>query len=752
MGDTIDIKIQIEALKAQVTIAKLNAELNKASKSVEQNATKSKILTQQLKNLEGAAKNGAKGFTIAGAALSSFLGNLASNVVTSGFNLLTSGFKSFISAGVDGAKQMEDIRTQLQVLTGSTDEANRALADLTKFAAETPFELPQLAKAQSQLISFGFNADKSASLLKNIGDVSAAANTPIAELALIFGQVSAAGKLTGERLLQFQERAIPIGPALAETLGVAESQIRKLVSEGKVSFADFEKAFTSLNETGNFAFDGLAKRSRTLSGRISTLKDSFNLFAASVVESSGLSVGLKALTTTLTSFIEKIQNSAQFKGFLETIGNGIPAAISFALDSFSFIINSVLNVIKIFNLFRSGVTTALNVVFSAFTIFIKGYAKVINALGLGDTAVGRAVNGFNDFRTGVIDALDKTGDQFAQSAADISISQEKINNSIQTSKNFILDAYDKEAKAAQDQAKIVGDANNQKNNSRKTVTETELAAIAKEEAARKKLAESVAALRLAELQSKLEEQGNDNIFREQRLIAIQDAFTAEQEAAIQAKLDLAENATEREVIITDALKQGIENRKKLKQDELDLIRSYEQDYTEFQKKEQTERLQNQQRTLNLFSTLANSKSKELAAIGKAAGIAQIAVDTPVAVASAFKFGTGIGGPAVGAVFGGIAAAAMAAQAAQIAGVGFEQGGIVGGTSFTGDRVAARVNSGEMILNRQQQAALFSMANGGGGSSGQQEIVVHTTIELDGEAVGRTVSRQVANGLKLGEVQ
>lgn len=45
---------------------------------------------------------------------------------------------------------------------------------------------------------------------------------------------------------------------------------------------------------------------------------------------------------------------------------------------------------------------------------------------------------------------------------------------------------------------------------------------------------------------------------------------------------------------------------------------------------------------------------------------------------------------------------------------FEGGGIVGGTSFSGDKVVAHVNSGEMILNREQQTRLFDMANFGGG--------------------------------------
>lgn len=46
---------------------------------------------------------------------------------------------------------------------------------------------------------------------------------------------------------------------------------------------------------------------------------------------------------------------------------------------------------------------------------------------------------------------------------------------------------------------------------------------------------------------------------------------------------------------------------------------------------------------------------------------------------------------------------------------FEDGGIVGGSSYHGDRVIARVNSGEMILNGHQQARLFNMINGRGGT-------------------------------------
>lgn len=54
---------------------------------------------------------------------------------------------------------------------------------------------------------------------------------------------------------------------------------------------------------------------------------------------------------------------------------------------------------------------------------------------------------------------------------------------------------------------------------------------------------------------------------------------------------------------------------------------------------------------------------------------------------------------------------------------FAHGGIVGGTSTSGDHNLARVNSGEMILNKAQQGTLFSMLNGKGGMGGNVEFKI-----------------------------
>lgn len=70
------------------------------------------------------------------------------------------------------------------------------------------------------------------------------------------------------------------------------------------------------------------------------------------------------------------------------------------------------------------------------------------------------------------------------------------------------------------------------------------------------------------------------------------------------------------------------------------------------------------------------------------------------------------------------AAGIAAVVAALASMGkYAKGGIIGGNSYSGDKQMARVNSGEMILNKHQQGMLFNAINSGklGGGNVQFKI-------------------------------
>ena len=58
---------------------------------------------------------------------------------------------------------------------------------------------------------------------------------------------------------------------------------------------------------------------------------------------------------------------------------------------------------------------------------------------------------------------------------------------------------------------------------------------------------------------------------------------------------------------------------------------------------------------------------------------------------------------------------------------FATGGIVGGNSMYGDKILARLNSGEMILNDRQQRSLFGMINTSSDSGLNLELALGTKI-------------------------
>lgn len=80
----------------------------------------------------------------------------------------------------------------------------------------------------------------------------------------------------------------------------------------------------------------------------------------------------------------------------------------------------------------------------------------------------------------------------------------------------------------------------------------------------------------------------------------------------------------------------------------------------------------------------------------------------------------------------MAVAAVASILAAFASIPkFADGGIIGGSSFFGDKMIARVNSGEMILNQSQQGRLFQMINSGNSGG---NVKVDGEIKVRGKAM------------------
>jgi len=123
-----------------------------------------------------------------------------------------------------------------------------------------------------------------------------------------------------------------------------------------------------------------------------------------------------------------------------------------------------------------------------------------------------------------------------------------------------------------------------------------------------------------------------------------------------------------------------------------------------------------------LSSLADSFGKSAALFGentiayKGMAIAQASISTWLAGATILANQAKLGPVVMMASFATTIATGLM-TVGKIAGA-FANGGIVGGSSYSGDALTANVNSAEMILNQSQQGQLFALANGRGGGGGE----------------------------------
>ncbi|NHA02040.1 tape measure protein [Nocardioides sp. W3-2-3] len=120
-----------------------------------------------------------------------------------------------VAAGALGLKTaagMEQARIGFTTMLGSGKRAQAFLASLQRFAAETPFEFPDLQTAASSLISVGVRAKNVVPIMRSLGNATAGMGTGsegIKRATVALQQMIAAQKVSAEDLNQPARRRHP---------------------------------------------------------------------------------------------------------------------------------------------------------------------------------------------------------------------------------------------------------------------------------------------------------------------------------------------------------------------------------------------------------------------------------------------------------------------------------------------------------------------------------------------------------------
>ena len=207
-------------------------------------------------------------------------------------------------AALKSAAEFESLQQSMNILNGSIEEGARNFERLKKFSAKTPFQLNDLASAQNMLQGFGLSADNAFNSLSMIGDISAVTGGSINGIGIAFGQAAAEGRLMTRDIRQLINQGVPAINLLADTMGVAKSEVLELASEGKISFEILQQTFKDATSEGGLFADGMEKQSKTLSGVWSTFKDNVSIALAEMGQSLAENLDIKELTRRVTDNIK----------------------------------------------------------------------------------------------------------------------------------------------------------------------------------------------------------------------------------------------------------------------------------------------------------------------------------------------------------------------------------------------------------------------------------------------------------------
>lgn len=270
-----------------------------------------------IKDATSSGKNFASGLVSSVSAGTIALGNLMADAAKAAGNAIM----DFGRKGLDYNRTMEDYTINFKTLLGGSSEAaTQMVGALEEMAAKTPFAMEHLAGSTQTLLSFGIESEKVLPIMSMLGDISMGNSEKFASLSRAFGQISAAGKLSGEDLNQLIDQGFNPLQTIAETTGASMADLKAVMSGQKTSkefnqlmksaqqevkkFGDnasegakmlvqmgedgaisadlVTQVFQKVTEEGGLFYNAMEESSKTTSGMLSTLEDNWTALLGSV--------------------------------------------------------------------------------------------------------------------------------------------------------------------------------------------------------------------------------------------------------------------------------------------------------------------------------------------------------------------------------------------------------------------------------------------------------------------------------------
>lgn len=216
--------------------------------------------------------------------------------------------------------EFEKQRVSLAAIIGDADAANKIFNQIKDLAVISPFNFKDLTNYAKQLSAFSIPTNEIFDTTKRLADLSAGLGVDMSRIILAYGQVRSAAVLRGQELRQFTEAGIPLVDQLAKKFSelegrvVSAGEVFDKISNRQVSFGMIKDIITDLTSEGGKFFEMQELQSATLAGKISNLRDNYDIMLDSIGRANS-----ETLKGALDSFVSIMDNWKDYWNILKTI-------------------------------------------------------------------------------------------------------------------------------------------------------------------------------------------------------------------------------------------------------------------------------------------------------------------------------------------------------------------------------------------------------------------------------------------------
>lgn len=212
--------------------------------------------------------------------------------------------KDFVMQLINVRGEFQQLEIAFTTILQSKEKADALMSDVVTLSSKTPFSLKDAASGAKQLLAYGTASESVVETLTMLGNVASGVSAPLNDIVYLYGTLQASGRVTQMDINQFAGRGIPIYKALADVMGKSTSEIKDLVSAGKVGFPEIQAAFERMTGSAGQFYNLMEAQSKSLTGQISNLGDAWDQMLNDIGKSNEglLSGGIAAIASMVENY------------------------------------------------------------------------------------------------------------------------------------------------------------------------------------------------------------------------------------------------------------------------------------------------------------------------------------------------------------------------------------------------------------------------------------------------------------------